>query len=148
MKKLLSIILVLQLLLVPAAASAQGEDEKSKQAGETISADFSVDSKPRLSLEGEANYQNPSNYPLKNNGELIDVLIDSYGVNHFTYFNNLATSPDNSEYMELSLLYSSNQSSPKDGLLTIEFFKEANNSLSYVGGVISQLHGLLMLPLA
>ncbi|MDF2037682.1 Ig-like domain-containing protein [Cytobacillus oceanisediminis] len=134
MKKLLSIILVLQLLLVPAAASAQGEDEKSKQAGETISADFSVDSKPRLSLEGEANYQDPSNYPLKNNGELIDVLIDSYGVNHSTYFNNLATSPDNSEYMELSLLYSSNQSSPKDGLLTIEFYKEANNSLSYVGG--------------
>ncbi|WP_282140965.1 Ig-like domain-containing protein [Cytobacillus oceanisediminis] len=134
MKKLLSIILVLQLLLVPAAASAQGEDEKNKQAGETISADFSVDSKPRLSLEGEANYQDPSNYPLKNNGELIDVLIDSYGVNHSTYFNNLATSPDNSEYMELSLLYSSNQSSPKDGLLTIEFFKEANSSLSYVGG--------------
>lgn len=134
MKKLLSIILVLQLLLVPVAASAQGEDEKSKQAGETISADFSVDSKPRLSLEGEANYQDPSNYPLKNNGELIDVLIDSYGVNHSTYFNSLATSPDNSEYMELSLLYRSNQSSPKDGLLTIEFYKEANNSLSYVGG--------------
>ena len=134
MKKLLSIILVLQLLLVPAAALAQGEDEKNKQAGETISADFSVDSKPRLSIEGEASYQDPSNYPLKNNGELIDILIDSYGVNHSTYFNNLATSPDNSEYMELSLLYSSNQSSPKDGLLTIEFFKEANNSLSYVGG--------------
>lgn len=134
MKKLLSIILVLQLLLVPAAASAQGEEEKNKQAGETISADFSVDSKPKLSLEGEANYQEPSNYPLKNNGELIDVLIDSYGVNHYTYFNNLANSPDNSEYMELGLLYRSNQSSAKDGLLTIEFYKEATNSLSYVGG--------------
>ncbi|UOE55148.1 Ig-like domain-containing protein [Cytobacillus oceanisediminis] len=134
MKKLLSIILVIQLLLIPAAASAQGEDKENKQAGETISADFSVDSKPRLSLEGEANYQDPANYPLKNNGELIDILIDSYGVNHSTYFNHLATSPDDSEYMELSLLYRSNQSSPKDGLLTIEFYKEANNSLSYVGG--------------
>ncbi|WP_148347763.1 Ig-like domain-containing protein [Bacillus rubiinfantis] len=141
MRKLFSILLVLQLFILPSAGYAQGGKVVSSQEAKSLNARASVDKNPKQAAKKEADYKDPSSYPLIGEGNLIATLLDSYSTYHAVYYMNTATSPSNSDDMRIRLLYNSEYSYAKDRILTIEFFKESNNTLQYDGYVEFDTYG-------
>ena len=132
MRKLIVIILALQLLLLPGIGYAQEPQVEVPQVEKSVNADLLVGKEPRKSLEKEANVLDPTSYPLIENGNFVDALLDSYQVYHYIYFKDI-TNADDANDMDITLLYDSGNVASKESILTIEFFKEVNNSLTYLG---------------
>lgn len=105
MKKFISIILAFQ-LLIPGAVFAKNKEQTSvSQPEKSISAKLSNNQKPKASIKGDANYLDPSVYPLIPNGNYAGTLVDSYGNGQTIYFSNVADSTYSSDYMDIKLWY-------------------------------------------
>ncbi|MEH7097838.1 Ig-like domain-containing protein, partial [Neobacillus vireti] len=152
MKKIISIILTLQMLIVPGAAfAADGSPQQVKsmssnlQTGNTqlksLSSNLAIGNTPRNSLQKEANYLDPSNYPIIANGGLAGYLWDSNYYYHTINFNKITTSTIGTDYMTVSLAYRSQYYYIKDRYISIEFFNETSNSLNYVGSTTYDTYG-------
>ncbi|MEH7116863.1 Ig-like domain-containing protein [Neobacillus vireti] len=136
---MLAVLLALQLLLIPAGvlANTGGGNTgaaKSTQIEKMINAKIAENKQPKKSINIEADYTDPASYPLKNKGSLIDSLVDSKGSKQdFTYSDLTTSEIYGSDYMNLSLSYSSNQATQKDTSTTLEFFWEYAGYLYYLG---------------
>ncbi|WHZ02784.1 Ig-like domain-containing protein [Neobacillus sp. YX16] len=133
MRKVLAIVLALQLLFVNGGVYAQEQGVNTPKPEENINAKIIEGSEPKQSLSIEADYRDPANYPLIAEDGLVDYLYDSYLDYHSIYYKNVTDSTTYSDYMNIQLYYSSNQAFSKDSNLTIEFYKEDNNYLTSVG---------------
>jgi putative cell wall-binding protein len=132
LKKIITILLVLQLFMVQTVVFAQ-EESVSGAPQENINAKIVEKSEPRPSLEVEADVTDPANYPLIGEGELVDYLWDSYGGYQYIFFEDVIDSDTYSDALNVRLFYGSEYSYAKDSLLTIEFFRDNSNSLEYLG---------------
>jgi hypothetical protein len=131
LRRLVALLLVLQLLILPGAGYAKGGEVVSAKPEKSLDANVSVEKGPKQAAEKEADYRDPSNYPLIGEGGYIDSLVDSYYNYQSIYYMDATTSPYSSDDMKIRLLYSSQNAYSKDSILTIEFFKESGNTLSY-----------------
>ncbi|MCM3728909.1 DUF5011 domain-containing protein [Neobacillus cucumis] len=138
MKKIIAIILALQLFIVPGAAFAA---EASPQSVKSMSSNLESGNTPGKSLKKEANYLDPSSYPLIAKGGLAGYLWDSNNYYHSINFTDITTSTIGTDYMTISLAYRSQYSYIKDRYISIEFYKEASNSLNYVGDTTYNTYG-------
>lgn len=71
----------------------------------------------------------PSSFPLKGNGDYIDTLFDSWESYHYLTFENVTNY--SSSTMNINILYESDYYYIKDPIVTIEFYKEKNGTLTY-----------------
>ncbi len=133
MRRFVMVLLVLQLLILPSAGYAQGGEVVAAQPAKSLNADVSVEKGPKQSAKKEANYEDPSSYPLIGKGELIASLVDSYSTYQTIYYEDTTTSPYDSSDMKIQLSYSSEYAYYKDRMVIIEFFKENGNTLDYDG---------------
>ncbi|MCM3118422.1 Ig-like domain-containing protein [Neobacillus sp. MER 74] len=132
MRRIVVLLLVLQLLVLPWKGYAQGGEVVSPQLEKSLDAKVSVGKEPKQANEKEADYRDPSNYPLvAEGGGYIASLLDSYSNYQTIYYMDSTTSPYSSDDMKIRLLYSSQSSYTKDSILTIEYFKEEGNTLNY-----------------
>lgn len=133
LRKVVAIILVIQLILVNGVVYAQEQGVNTPKTEESINAKVMGGSEPKQSLSVEADYRDPANYPLIAENGLVDNLLDSYLGYQSIYYKNVTDSTLYSDFMRIQLYYGSNQAYSKDSSLTIEFYKEDNNYLSNVG---------------
>ncbi|MGG4042889.1 Ig-like domain-containing protein [Bacillus smithii] len=123
-----SILLVFS-LPIGAHANEKGINEPSKILyPEKISNQFTKPLKAKQ--ETDQDYRNPDDYPFASPGQHLGVLSDSYGQSHYLTYNN-TVDYSNSD-MEVLLGYQSNTTN-KDAYLNIEFYKNDNGSMSYLG---------------
>ncbi|WP_052342631.1 hypothetical protein [Bacillus sp. EB01] len=144
MRKVLSILLVLQLFLTPLVVSAEQERDGEDPQQTLLSKEASVQ-EPKQSKGETLNYTDPANYPLKQPGDLVDFLYDSYGYQYFYYDNLTDYSTDE---MKLRLIYYSQQSTLKDTYFWLEFFKEDSGSLVYQDSNVFDTYGYSAVGLA
>ncbi|WP_180229958.1 hypothetical protein [Bacillus sp. AFS073361] len=72
------LLLVLQLLVLPGTVFAQGKEAASLQPEKSLNANISVGKEPKQANENEADYRDPSNYPLIGEEGYIAVYLNSY----------------------------------------------------------------------
>lgn len=142
MRKIVVIFLALQLLLVPAAGFGQETGVNAPQPEKSMDANISVGKGPKLSLEKETDYLNPTNYPLIDKEGFVDDLWDSYGGYQTIFYKNIIIAPNNSDDMNIKLLYYSQNTYEKASVLTVEFYKEEAVTLQYVGNTDFNTAGL------
>lgn len=129
-KRLLVFILVFS-LLVPIQGFADGWDDNAKKSNEFMSV-LKRDAEPRKSAkEMKEQYQNPADYPLKNEGEFVGRLVDSKHIYHDITFNQVADYSN--DFMQLSLLYQSGNAYMKDRYLRVELWTDAGGKMQYAG---------------
>ena len=141
MHKLIVIILAIQLLLLPGIGYAQEPQVEVQIPKESLKADLSVKDLPKQSLGKEADYRDPANYPLIDAGGFIGYLLDNYNGNHYIFYEDITTSTANENDMVIRLLYASNEAYQKDSIVTIEFLREENNYLNYLGNTEFDTYG-------
>ncbi|MGJ7910854.1 Ig-like domain-containing protein [Neobacillus sp. LXY-1] len=128
-QKTLAIILTV-LLILPTVSYAQAP-ESQQLPTKNLNAK-TVDKAPRPSLSTQADYQDPSNYPLIGEGSFVKTLYDSYGGYHMIYFDKVTTSSYGTNYLNAKLRYYSQYSYSKDGIVTVEFYTNQSNTLKPV----------------
>ncbi|MEH7381387.1 cell wall-binding repeat-containing protein [Bacillus sp. JJ1533] len=142
MKKVFILVLGLLLAIGPTLTNAQSlaktGDPRSDQ---TLHASLSTIDEPKLAKEHEENYQDPTNYPLIEKGEMVDTLFDSYEGYHAFYFEEVLPSTYSAENMTVKLNYLSEFPYEKDRYITIEFFRDNGNGLDFLGTSDFDLYG-------
>ena len=141
MKKILVIFLSLQLFIIPVSIHAQETKVEVSQPEKSLETELSFEKEPKQSLEKEVDYLYPANYPLIEEGGFVDNLFDSYYQNHYIYFEDITTSINVENDMKIRVLYSSDDAYAKERIVTAEFFKEENNSLTYQGNAEYDTYG-------
>ncbi|WHZ02438.1 Ig-like domain-containing protein [Neobacillus sp. YX16] len=147
MKRLFAIFLVIQLVLINTAVYAQEQQKASapkpkiNMNAKSMSAKISVDGKPRQSRVIEADFNDPSTYPLMGEGEFVDYLFDSYATYQYFYFMNVTDDDYDSDLMNVQLYYGSEDAYIKDRIFTVEFFKEESNRLNFLGYIEIDTYG-------
>ncbi|WP_203289087.1 Ig-like domain-containing protein [Metabacillus sp. cB07] len=125
MRKIILLLMITCLI----SGSLTGFAEETK-TGKEVTSNLTADQKPKqeISAEKDAFYQ-PDDYPLVGENQYIGTLIDSLNAYHYLTFGSLTDYSD--EMMKLSLTYLAG-SSTKEGLLTLEFFRDDNGTLTYL----------------
>jgi putative cell wall-binding protein len=133
LRKLFTILLVLQVFLVQSVAFAEEHSENEGSPEISLNAKILDGAEPRQSLIKEADIQDPANYPLIGEGDLADYLWDSFGGYHYIGLINILDSEYYSDSMNVQLFYGSEYAYGKDSILNIEFYQEENHYLNYLG---------------
>ncbi|MCR2821442.1 Ig-like domain-containing protein [Lederbergia panacisoli] len=120
MRRVLSMVLML-VLIFPAFALAESETNKGEISGNLI-----VDLDPEKDM-----YLNPADYPLKKDGDVIAQLSGKYWATQSFTLDSMRIEDDST--MGLRILYESDETYYKDGLVALEFFRENQGSMEYVG---------------
>nr|WP_263324623.1 Ig-like domain-containing protein [Neobacillus sp. Marseille-Q6967] len=141
MKKIIAIILVLQMVLVNGAVYAQEEEVTAPKPDASLSASILQEDGPKKSLKEELDYRDPSSYPLIGKGELAGLLVDSYSGYQYIFFEETTTSPYNVDDMDINLIYASDDAYLKDRYLNIEFYTEEANTLNHLGNISYNTYG-------
>ncbi|MGD6794184.1 Ig-like domain-containing protein [Metabacillus indicus] len=125
MRKIILLLMITCLI----SGSLTGFAEETKN-GKEVTSNLTADQKPKqeISAEKDAFYQ-PDDYPLVGENQYIGTLIDSLNAYHYLTFGSLVNHSD--EMIKLSLTYLAG-SSTKEGLLTLEFFRDDNGTLTYL----------------
>jgi hypothetical protein len=144
LRKVLAIILALQLILVNGAVYAQEPGVDTPQQEESINAKISSGNEPKKSLSVEADFRDPANYPLISEGGFVDYLLGSYYDYQYIYYETITASEYYSDYMKIQLLYSTDEGYSKDSILSVEYYKEENNYLNHVGSTDFNTSGVTL----
>jgi large repetitive protein len=123
-RKIFSMVLVICLLL-PITVYGEKNAEATKQIDKNMTFDIKTVAEPR---KGKS--LNPIDYPLVNDGEYVGTLEDDYG-SHYITFKDI--SEYNTNQIDFEILYQSDFYYLKDPIVTLEFYKENNNTLQYCG---------------
>ncbi|MDM5329807.1 Ig-like domain-containing protein [Neobacillus sp. CF12] len=134
MRKILAVMLVLQLFLIPTAAFGQEGKVEAPQPGKSLNENISSATAegPRKSLKPEADYTDPGSYPTVTDGGKVGDMLDSKGITQSIFFNSVTNSTivDN---MNFSTLYNSTAASGKDSYTHFEFFTNVGGSMVFTG---------------
>ncbi|WP_191557363.1 Ig-like domain-containing protein [Metabacillus idriensis] len=124
MKKFISLLIIVFLLGGPLTIGYAHAEAPKK-----LTANLNADEKPRNEKSGKSASYNPDDYPLVENNDYIDTLVDSFSAYHSFTFNSLTSLSDE---LKLSLLYQISAYSGQEPYTTLEFYKEDNGSLTYL----------------
>ncbi|MBS4200613.1 hypothetical protein KHA93_13320 [Bacillus sp. FJAT-49732] len=130
-RKALTIMLTL-VLIFPTFALAETNGNSDELSGNLVMGSGSK-------KEGKEQYLNPTDYPLKKDGELISRLIDKYKVTQSFTLESMRA--DDDETMRMRILYETDETYFKDGLVTLEFFTEDRGSMEYIGSLDYDTYG-------
>lgn len=129
-RKIISFVMVFLLL---SSITFQWNARAEGQEKEVFSQNLKIGSEAKKELS-----TNPADYLLKKTGESAGVLKDSYGYQYIT-FNKIADY--SSTQMDFQLIYESDELYDKDRIATLEFYKEINNKLEFLGTVEFDTYG-------
>jgi hypothetical protein len=140
MKIFRSVFCLLFLCLIALPINAHGQENVSvdKNLTSKVSTSTAPDSSPRKSLSGTQSYS-PSDYPLVTAGSYAGYLLDSWYTNHditFEMVSNYSTYD-----MNVQILYASDYSYAKDGIITVEFLKDTGGTLEYIDSTEFDTYG-------
>ncbi|WP_010676969.1 Ig-like domain-containing protein [Bacillus timonensis] len=133
MKKVIVLLLALQLLMGPLVTSAQGIMTDDTEDEQNIFANMNIKDEPMPQVGKDLNYLDPTSYPIINKGGAIGALIDSHSMNHYLHFLDIIPSTYGPDYMTIQLFYQTTATIEKDAIITIEYFIENANTLEYLG---------------
>jgi hypothetical protein len=127
------------ILFFPAAFSA---DDKPKENEKELEVSANLDKLEAPKKQKDVKIEqsiNPNDYPLMATGQFVGMLKDSQQTNHsFTF----AGIEDQSGLdLGVNLIYSSYYSTFKDRYVALEFYKENNGKLNYMGAVSFDTRG-------
>ncbi|MFP7297162.1 cell wall-binding repeat-containing protein [Neobacillus niacini] len=133
MRKIFTILLVLQVFLVQTVVFAEETRVNPGTSEISLNAKLSDEVQPRQTTVKEADIQDPANYPLIGEEEFAGYLWDSYGGYQYVGLVNVSESEDYDDSMNVQLFYGSEYAYGKDSILNIEFYQEQNNTLNFLG---------------
>lgn len=86
----------------------------------------------RIPLKNIYNYYDPSNYPLVEPDNLAGYLMDTWGANHYVFFNTLEEAATVSDFiLEFQIVSDNDTADYKDTYYSVEILKNNNDSLSF-----------------
>lgn len=132
-KNFLSLGLAALLVISPISVAAEGNVQEVSSKTKEITKSLQVESSKgkKKSLGKNKAWDNPMDYPLVSDGELVDTLFDSYGNYQELTFNSI--SDYNNDSMNFEVKIYSEEANNKDPYVFIEFYKENNNAFQYLG---------------
>lgn len=137
MRKLLVLLITLQLMVIPSMAFAE-DGSSATQTEKRLTSELLTE-QPSKQLEGKTLSTNPGDYMHVDPGSFIDTLYDEYDTYHDLYFEGI--SDYDSETMDFYLTYYSEYGYMKEPLITLEFFKEENGVLEFLGNTNFDTYG-------
>jgi large repetitive protein len=125
LRKICSLAIMVCLLLLPATAQGAEKGKAIKQEIKSFTSILKNVAEPKKDQS-----LNPADYPLKEGGNYVGSLYDYYGY-HYITFESITNYGTNQ--MDFKILYQSDYYNIKDSIVTMEFYKENNNTLQFYG---------------
>lgn len=130
---LLFLAAVLFIPILPSSAQGQAPAGKNEATLKTITSNLNSTQAPKnvIGKESVHSYANPYDYPYVDKGQEAGTLIDSYDVKHSIKFDQVQDI--SKDKMGIRLYYTSEEAYDKDPIVTVEFYKNVNGTMQFVG---------------